>query len=37
MSYRIVTESLKGNLFVKNTDKGAKFFIEIPIKYDSLK
>ena len=32
MSYRIVKESLKGNLFVKNSDRGAKFFIEIPKK-----
>jgi two-component system sensor histidine kinase EvgS len=31
MSYRIVTQSLNGNIYVKNTDQGAKFFIEIPI------
>jgi PAS domain S-box-containing protein len=31
MSYRIVTESLQGHLYVKNTDNGAKFFIEIPL------
>ena len=30
MSYRIVTESFGGKLYVKNTDNGAKFFIEIP-------
>lgn len=32
MSYKIVTQSLKGKLYVKNTDVGAKFFIEIPLK-----
>jgi signal transduction histidine kinase len=31
MSYRIVTESLGGKLYVKNTNNGAKFFIEIPM------
>ena len=31
MSYRIVTESLHGKIYVKNTQFGAKFFIEIPI------
>jgi C4-dicarboxylate-specific signal transduction histidine kinase len=31
MSYRIVTESLNGDIYVKNTDDGAKFFIEIPL------
>jgi signal transduction histidine kinase len=30
MSYKIVTESLKGSIYVKNTNNGAKFFIEIP-------
>ena len=31
MSYKIVTESLKGKLYVKNSENGAKFFIELPI------
>ena len=31
MSYKIVTESLKGKLNAKNTPNGAKFFIELPI------
>ena len=31
MSYRIVNESLNGNIFVKNTDKGAKFYIDLPL------
>jgi signal transduction histidine kinase len=31
MSYRIITESLKGKLYVQNTKEGAKFFIEIPL------
>ena len=30
MSYKIVKESFKGNIYVENTHKGAKFFIEIP-------
>ena len=29
-SYRIVTENFNGKLYVKNTENGAKFFIEIP-------
>ena len=32
MSFKIVTESLNGKLYVKNTSNGAKFFIEIPLK-----
>ena len=32
MSYKIITESLKGKLYVNNTQNGAKFFIEIPKK-----
>ena len=32
MSYKIITESLNGKLYVKNTDIGAKFFIELPLK-----
>ncbi len=31
MSYQIVTESLKGKLYAKNTNNGAKFFIELPL------
>ncbi|MCK5109881.1 MAG: HAMP domain-containing histidine kinase [Arcobacteraceae bacterium] len=31
MSYRIIRESLKGKLYVKNTNNGAKFFIELPL------
>jgi C4-dicarboxylate-specific signal transduction histidine kinase len=31
MSYKIITESLKGKIYAVNTDKGAKFFIELPI------
>ncbi|MEA3553086.1 MAG: sensor histidine kinase [Campylobacterota bacterium] len=34
MSYKIITESLKGKLYAKNTDIGAMFVIEIPIKDD---
>ncbi|MDD2697490.1 MAG: PAS domain S-box protein [Arcobacteraceae bacterium] len=30
MSKKIVNDSLKGNLYVKNTNDGAKFFIELP-------
>jgi nitrogen fixation/metabolism regulation signal transduction histidine kinase len=32
MSYKIVKESLKGNIYVENTGIGAKFFIEMPNK-----
>jgi len=31
MSYRIIVDSLNGNLYVKNSDFGAKFFIELPL------
>jgi len=31
MSYKIITESLNGKLYVKNTDFGAKFYIELPL------
>ena len=31
MSYKIITESLNGKLYAKNTNKGAKFFIELPL------
>ena len=30
MSYKIVTESLKGKLSVQNTQNGALFTIELP-------
>jgi len=32
MSYKIVKESLKGDLYIKNTNNGAKFFIELPLE-----
>ena len=31
MSYKIITDSLGGSLYVKNTKNGAKFFIELPL------
>lgn len=31
MSYKIIVESLKGDLYVENTQNGAKFFIELPL------
>jgi len=31
MSYKIITESLNGKLYTKNTKNGAKFFIELPL------
>ena len=31
MSKRIVIESLKGDIYVKNSEYGAIFFIEIPL------
>jgi PAS domain S-box-containing protein len=31
MSYKIITESIGGKIYVKNTNNGAKFFIEIPL------
>ena len=34
MSHMIVTQNLKGNIYVKNTQNGAKFFIELPYKLD---
>ena len=36
MSYKIITESLKGKIYVNNTKNGAKFYIELP-KYDKKK
>jgi len=32
MSYKIVVESLNGNIYVKNTDIGAMFIIELPLQ-----
>ena len=32
MSYNIICKSLKGKLYAKNTQDGAKFFIELPLK-----
>ena len=32
MSYKIVTESLNGTIKVSNTNEGAKFIIELPLK-----
>ena len=32
MSHKIVEESLGGKLYVENTDRGAKFFIKIPLE-----
>jgi PAS domain S-box-containing protein len=31
MSYNIITDSFKGKLYAKNTELGAKFFIELPL------
>ena len=31
MSYDIIVNHMKGKLYAKNTDIGAKFFIELPI------
>ena len=36
MSYEIVKEHLNGDLYVQNTKKGAKFFIELPITTKQL-
>lgn len=32
MCYEVITQKLHGKLYVRNTQKGAKFIIEIPIK-----
>ena len=32
MSYRIITDSINGKIYVKNIKNGAKFFIELPIE-----
>ncbi|MEA3314372.1 MAG: ATP-binding protein [Campylobacterota bacterium] len=37
MSYKIITKSLKGKLYVINSDIGAKFFIEIPLDLNKEK
>ncbi len=31
MSYKIITESLHGKIYVQNSEYGAKFFIELPL------
>lgn len=31
MSYKIITESMNGNIYAKNTNNGAKFFIKLPL------
>ena len=31
MSYRIMNESIKGNISVKNSENGAVFYLEIPL------
>jgi signal transduction histidine kinase len=31
MSYKIITESLHGKIYVENTNLGAKFIIELPL------
>jgi len=31
MSKKIICESLQGNIYAKNTNNGAKFFIELPL------
>jgi PAS domain S-box-containing protein len=35
MSYKIVTESLHGKLYARNSVNGARFFIEFPLKSDT--
>jgi PAS domain S-box-containing protein len=32
LSHKVVTESFNGNLYVKNTQNGAKFFVELPLR-----
>jgi signal transduction histidine kinase len=32
LSHKLVTESFNGNLYVKNTQNGAKFFVELPLR-----
>ena len=32
MSYRIITESLQGQIYAKNSENGAKFFILLPLR-----
>ena len=31
MAYKIITESMNGKLYAKNTNNGAKFYIELPL------
>ncbi|WP_320033452.1 ATP-binding protein [Halarcobacter sp.] len=31
LTYKLITESLDGNIYVKNRDKGAKFYLEFPL------
>ena len=35
MSHRIITQSLKGDIYVTNTNIGAKFFIELPLTLEN--
>ena len=35
MSYDIIVNHMKGDLYAKNTQKGAKFFIEVPLEQRS--
>ncbi len=37
MSFNIVKDSLKGNIYIKNTQSGAKTFIELPIENNDKK
>ena len=34
ISYKIIVENLKGKLYVKNTQNGAKFYIELPLSQE---
>jgi signal transduction histidine kinase len=36
LSYKIILDNFKGKLYAKNTENGAKFFIEIPIDQNDL-
>ncbi|MCV6608778.1 MAG: ATP-binding protein [Campylobacterales bacterium] len=37
MGYRIITENLKGKIYTRNTQVGAKFYIELPISENNQK
>jgi C4-dicarboxylate-specific signal transduction histidine kinase len=37
ISFNIVKDSLKGNIYIKNTQSGAKTFIELPIENNDKK